>query len=179
MKKLNLFIFFITITLSLGACTKPNTNLQAAESNATNNNMKSEIITKNNLDVAKRFILKKGETCIWSNMYNNSPCFATAHYQFYLNPGPGGPYNHPQWNINCDPKKGDFNTLVVRNNNSPADSKIILEATDTEISFMGDNKVEIRPLSSNNTPSAKSIAATELAIKELLITIKNASRIKN
>jgi hypothetical protein len=49
----------MTILFSLGACTKPNTNLQAAENNTVSNNMKSEIITKNNLNVAKRFILKK------------------------------------------------------------------------------------------------------------------------
>jgi hypothetical protein len=32
----------------------------------------------------------------------------------FLNPEPGGPNNHPQWNINCDQTKSDFNQIVVR-----------------------------------------------------------------
>ena len=47
-------------------------------------------------------------------MFNNNPCFTTEHFIFYLNPDPGGPYQHRQWNMNCDLDKGDFNTLVVR-----------------------------------------------------------------
>jgi hypothetical protein len=43
-------------------------------------------------------------------MYNNNPTFRTTNFAFYLNPDGG------QSNINCDPMKGDFNTLVIRRN---------------------------------------------------------------
>ncbi len=71
------------------------------------------ILTKPNLDKIKRFIVKRGEKCTYTNMYNHNPCFSTERYQFFLNPDPGGPHNHPQWNIGCDPKVGDFNTLAI------------------------------------------------------------------
>ena len=75
-----------------------------------------KIINKHNLDRIKQFILKQGRRCTYSQMYNNNPCYEIGPYLYYLNPDPGGPHHHPQWNLNCDPKRGDFNTLVIRRN---------------------------------------------------------------
>jgi hypothetical protein len=78
------------------------------------NGEKEAILNKNILDRIKRYILQSGQRETYCNMFNDNPHFSTEHYDFYLNPDPGGPVNHPQWNINCDLKKGDFNTLVIR-----------------------------------------------------------------
>lgn len=75
-----------------------------------------KILNKANLERIKRFIISKGQKCTYSQMFNDNPCFFTGNYEFYLNPDPGGPYSHPQWNANCDPQKGDFNILVIRRN---------------------------------------------------------------
>ena len=72
------------------------------------------LLNKRNLDRIKALLLRTKQRCTYSQMFNNNPCFATARFYFYLNPDPGGPIQHPQWNMNCDPTKGDFNTLVVR-----------------------------------------------------------------
>jgi hypothetical protein len=74
------------------------------------------LINKKNLDQIKQFILQQGKRCTYSNRYNNNPCHELGPYIYYLNPDPGGPDNHPQWNINSDLKMGDFNTLVIRRN---------------------------------------------------------------
>jgi hypothetical protein len=71
------------------------------------------VLNKENLDRVKRFILGTGRRCTYVNMFNNNPCFELADFEFYLNPDPG-PNGHPQWNINCDATRGDFNTLAVR-----------------------------------------------------------------
>jgi hypothetical protein len=73
-----------------------------------------EVVNLENLLAFKRFILRRGQTCTWCQMFNNNPCWETAGFNFYLNPDPGGPYGHPQFNINCDPAAGDFSTLVIR-----------------------------------------------------------------
>ena len=72
------------------------------------------VLNKRNLDTIKSFVLKKGQRCTYSQKFNDNPCFATEHFIFYLNPDPGGPHQYPQWNMNCDPNGGDFNTLVIR-----------------------------------------------------------------
>jgi hypothetical protein len=71
------------------------------------------VLTKENLDRVKKHIIQTGSRCTYSNIYNNNPCLQTKDFDLYLNPDPG-PDGHPQWNINCDVARGDFNTLVVR-----------------------------------------------------------------
>lgn len=75
---------------------------------------KEAVLNRENLLRIKAFILRNGETRIYSQMYNDNPAFETERFAFYLNPDPGGPHDHPQWNINCDPERGDFHTLVIR-----------------------------------------------------------------
>jgi hypothetical protein len=74
------------------------------------------IINRKNLIRIKQFILLNKQTRTFSQMFNNNPFYKTERYEFYLIPDPGGPNIHPQWNINCDPSKGDFNTIIVRKN---------------------------------------------------------------
>jgi hypothetical protein len=178
MKRLKVFLLVLTIATCLGACTMSKAEINTAEIKSG----ESEVLNKNNLDVAKRFILKNGQTCTWSNMYNNNPCFATANYNFYLNPDPGGPHNHPQWNINCDPKKGDFNSLVIRSTDQQKeivkDSKVTIDNLNLTLNFIGKDKVEFRTYGSKVDDIA-AIKSSEIAVKELLIAVKNASRIKN
>jgi hypothetical protein len=170
-RSLTCFALFI----SLGANTMAHAEQYFAEIKSSEN----DIINKNNLDLAKRFILKNGQTCTWSNMYNNNPCFATTHYQFYLNPDPGGPNNNPQSNINCDPKIGDFNTLVIRSNNQQQeivkDGKIVIDAIDTQLNFIDKEKVEFRSFGSKADDIAI-IQSSEIAVKELLLAIKARSK---
>ena len=47
-------------------------------------------------------------------MYGNNPHYQLGDLHVYLNPDPGGPHNHPQWNIRCDPQKSDFNVMVIQ-----------------------------------------------------------------
>lgn len=75
-----------------------------------------KILTKEKLDQVKRYILISGKRCTYANMYNNNPCIEVPGFWLYLNPDPG-PNGHPQWNINCDTTRGDFNSLVVQEKN--------------------------------------------------------------
>lgn len=75
--------------------------------------MDHPLLNKANLDRIKRHIIDAGARCTYSNKYNDNPCWAHAGYDFFLNPDPG-PDGHPQWNIDCDTERGDFNTLLVR-----------------------------------------------------------------
>lgn len=75
------------------------------------------ILNKANLDLVKRHIIGLGSRCTYVNKYNNNPCWSLASYTFYLNPDPG-PDGHPQWNINCDTTRGDFNTLVIKDDST-------------------------------------------------------------
>jgi hypothetical protein len=72
------------------------------------------VVNLDNLVAIKTFMLRSGKTRTYSNMYNRNPWLETEHFDLYLNPDPGGPHNHRQWNMNCDPERGDFHTLVVR-----------------------------------------------------------------
>jgi len=72
------------------------------------------IINRENLVRIKQFILLSKQTRTFCQMFNDNPFFETERYEFYLNPDPGGPHKHPQWNINCDPSRGDFHTIIVR-----------------------------------------------------------------
>lgn len=71
-----------------------------------------QLLTKETLDRVKRHVLASGKRCTYSNKYSHNPFLELQDYWLYLNPDPG-PDGHPQWNINSDTSKGDFNELVV------------------------------------------------------------------
>ncbi|AUX25820.1 uncharacterized protein SOCEGT47_063720 [Sorangium cellulosum] len=96
------------LILSLAACAQG----QPTRMKTTMPSSEQQILSKGNLDRVKRYILESGERCTYSNRYNNNPCVRLPQLSLYLNPDPG-PDGHPQWNINCDITRGDFNTLVV------------------------------------------------------------------
>lgn len=76
------------------------------------------VLNKVDLDRVKRHIIESGARCTYVNKYNHNPCLETAEFRLFLNPDPG-PDGHPQWNINCDITRGDFNTLVVQEKREP------------------------------------------------------------
>jgi hypothetical protein len=162
----------------MGLYTMANENMQITQIKIN----KNKVLNKKNLDVIKRFMLKTGQTCTFTNMYNNNPCYQTAHYQFYLIPDPGGPHNHIQWNMNCDPKKGDFNTMVIKaspsQNSAQINSKIDLKTINTTVNFIEKDNINIQFFDiKNNISSAAAIASSEIAVKELLLAMEKPSKI--
>lgn len=121
----------------------------------------------------KQYILSCGKRCTYSNMYNDNPCMETQNYFFYLNPDPGGPFNHPQYNMNCDPEKGDFHTLVVYGKNSfGKDGFSIIYL---EINFMDEN--DIRLTIDHKSPGKrreKVRMSAEKAVREILCVMDKA-----
>ena len=97
------------------------------------------LLTKNNLDRIKKFIIQQGMTCLYSNMYNNNPCLEHKNFSAFLIPDPG-PNGHPQWNMNCDVTKGDFNRIVIRNNNFKYRNIDFRNADSVVISFRLENR---------------------------------------
>jgi uncharacterized protein YcfL len=185
MKKINIIFVTAALLIGLGANTMAHAQLYSAVIKGSEN----AVLNKKNLDIAKRFMLKNGQTCTWSNMYNNNPCFATAHYQFYLNPDPGGPHNHRQWNIDCDPKKGDFNTLVIcgdgvslnqRNDIDKATKRqSSIELIDTSVGFIDKDKVVIEFAGTKaEIPALAATESSRIALEELLLAIKTRSKSK-
>jgi hypothetical protein len=71
-------------------------------------------ITVNNFQIIKNFILKKGNRFTYCSKYNKNPYYRFKALDVFLNPEPGGPYNHPQWNLNCDPALSDFDEILIR-----------------------------------------------------------------
>jgi hypothetical protein len=67
------------------------------------------VLNRTNLIAIQKFILKQGQTETYCNMYNCNPSYSIDNYFFYLNPDTG------QFNINCEPEKSGFHTLVIRN----------------------------------------------------------------
>jgi hypothetical protein len=72
------------------------------------------VLSVDNLNALKDFILARKRVRTFCNMYNGNPWLETEHFDLYLLPDAGGPHGHPQWNINCDPTRGDFRRLVIR-----------------------------------------------------------------
>ena len=138
------------------------------------NGDKEDILNEKNLDRIKRTILQSGQRETFCNKYNDNPHFSTEHYDFYLNPDPGGPVNHPQWNINCDLKKGDFNTLVIRTKaGSGADSRDQYRY----ITFL--NKFDIQlevDYADPDMPISRIREFPERAIQEFLLLIKKGGK---
>jgi hypothetical protein len=171
--KINGIILLLTMFfISAGAHAVANAEVQTVVVKSSQN----KVLSKKNLDAIKRFILKTGQTCTYSNMYNDNPCYQTAHYQFYLNPDPGGPHNHPQWNINCDPKKGDFNSLVIETNMKPVVPDVTTYLANTTVQFFSNN-VEIKFYNKvNKVQSQVAIKTAQLAVAELLLQIKKRNK---
>ena len=123
------------------------------------------VLNKRNLDAIKVFLLKKGQRCTYSQKFSNNPCFTTDHFIFYLNPDPGGPYQHPQWNMNCDPNEGDFNTLVVR--------RRMLDDRDdgrdqyAYIGFINADDIRVAPAFGDHPPALQLHALAVNAVREL------------
>ena len=129
------------------------------------------ILNKSNLDKIKQFILKRGQTCTYSNMYNNNPCIETSHFSFYLNPDPG-PGNTIQWNIGCDPKKGDFNTMVIHRNLQGEHTDAQFADQYRSIEFKDESKLRLLEHYHSRMSKAAIREFPEQAIKELLAAIK-------
>jgi hypothetical protein len=174
--KITIMAFIFASTFNCYATQKAN----IIESNVGENvivikNGKHRVLNKVNLDGIKHAILERAQTCTWSNMYNNNPCFDTAYYQFYLNPDPGGPHNHIQWNIDCDPRKGDFNTLVIVQKNT--ENTIRTHLINTVINFSDSNAIRITPYSAQATfPSAAAVESSKIAVTELLQAIRKPKK---
>lgn len=56
----------------------------------------------------KKFILEKGGTMTYCNMYNDNPYYRFGNFDVFLSPSVG------QFNINCDPRRSDFNQMTIR-----------------------------------------------------------------
>ena len=92
------------------------------------------LLNKSNLDRIKQHILAQGQRCTYTNMFNHNPCFELADFQLYLHPDPG-PNGEPQWNINCDVTRGDFNTLVIRGKHG--------NESERRIDFQQENEIRV------------------------------------
>lgn len=124
------------------------------------------VLNKSNLDRIKKFIIQQGETCLYSNMYNNNPCFQNQDFSALLIPDPG-PNGNRQWNINCDTTKGDFNQLVIRNNNFKY----------RDIDFRNSDRVEISLRFQNeNMTEDKLKQEMEQVVRELLTAVESVQK---
>jgi hypothetical protein len=131
-----------------------------------------EIINKVNLDRIKYFILKKGLKTTYSQMYNDNPSYPTGHHDFYLNPDSG------QRNINCDPKKSDFNILAIRIHTLNDHSDDECNGQYVNLNFM--SKLEIKIDMYNVNPAmqvSKILESTRLALREILEIIANTGEL--
>ncbi|CAF1080102.1 unnamed protein product [Adineta steineri] len=69
-------------------------------------------MTATQFTTIKQYILLKGDRRTYCNMYNDNPHLLFGTYHIYLNPSVG------QFNINCDPNKSDFDTIVIQDQSS-------------------------------------------------------------
>lgn len=124
------------------------------------------VLNKSNLDRIKKFIIQQGETCTFCNMYNHNPCFQNQDFSAYLIPDPG-PNGHPQWNINSDITKGDFNRLVIRTNNFKY----------RDIDFRSHDKVDISlDLDGESITEAKLKESMEDVVREMLKVMESVDQ---
>ena len=96
------FIFLILIS-----CSKK-------EDEPTSNDFRdiTELLSTDEFELLKSFIINNGDREVYCNMYNNNPHYSFDGFEAYLNPETG------QANINCDTELSDFNELVVRDQDS-------------------------------------------------------------
>ena len=91
----------------------------------------------------------------------------------FWTPDPGGPHNHPQWNLNCDPEKGDFNTLTIRRNLSVDKSDDAFSDQYREINFMEEYGIVVSVSYAHpNWPIGKIRELPEQAVQFLLNVIQ-------
>lgn len=114
-------------------------------------------LTHDALQQVKRLILAGGHRCTFSNMYNHNPCARVGELDLYLLPDPG-PDGHPQWNLNSDPARGDFHTLLV----VPVD----FDRSEARVSFFAGAALAVEP--------ARDQAALELLTEALRTTLGGA-----
>ena len=118
------------------------------------------IITRENLIKIQQFILKRGKRETYCNMYNSNPTTKTNSYQFHLNPDTG------QKNINCDPEKSKFHTLVIQN--LKADT-----APYRTVKFLDKDYIHLSTTSPKNDLTAQQLRnPIESALKEILEKIQ-------
>lgn len=67
-----------------------------------------DVLTRQNFEAIKRFILAQGDRFTYCNMYNHNPRYQFGGFEAFLTPEIG------QGNINCDPARSDFNEIVIR-----------------------------------------------------------------
>lgn len=70
------------------------------------------MITTQEFEDIKSFILNNGDRRTYCNKYNSNPHYSFDGFDVYLNPETG------QANINCDPEISDFNEMVIHDQNS-------------------------------------------------------------
>ncbi len=79
---------------------------------------KDPLLNKANLNRVKRHILSTGDrSSLITNKYNQVPVWTLPPYRLHLEPDP--PAKGQPWNINCDPARGDFNTLAIDLRDAP------------------------------------------------------------
>jgi len=72
----------------------------------------TNMMSYNDFENIKNYILSKGDRETFCNMYNDNPHYSFTGFEAYLNPEIG------QLNINCDPELSDFNEIVIRDQSS-------------------------------------------------------------
>ena len=73
---------------------------------------KDPLLNKANLNRIKHHILSTGErSSLITNKYNQVPVWTLPPYRLHLEPDP--PAKGQPWNIDFDPARGDFHTLVI------------------------------------------------------------------
>lgn len=72
----------------------------------------THMLSYNDFEKIKTFILSNGDRETFSNMYNDNPHYSFTGFETYLNPETG------QLNINCNPDLSDFNEIVIRDQSS-------------------------------------------------------------
>lgn len=96
---LNIIIFF--------ACT------QIVEGQSSNDFRDiTQMITAQEFEAIKSFILNNGDRRTYCNKYNNNPHYSFEGFDVYLNP------ETEQANINCDSDISDFNDMVIHDRDS-------------------------------------------------------------
>jgi hypothetical protein len=66
------------------------------------------VLSVENFQRIKEFILKNGDRRTYCNMYNHNPHYEFGTFHVYLNPEGG------QSNINCDPDRSDFDEIIIQ-----------------------------------------------------------------
>ncbi len=124
------------------------------------------IFNQDALISVKDFILRQGKTETFCAMYNNNPCWSVNSCVFYLIPDFGGPDNRPQFNVECDPSKTDFHSLMVRNDQWSPDEYL-------KISFKDSFQIELSVSDPNDNISIGTIRdRAEESIKTIIEDMK-------